>query len=223
MKKTILAIGTHPDDIEIGCGGTLLKLCERGYELIHLVITSGEEGSHQGSKAVIASNREVEASDSAKMLGASRVIFFREPDGLTSFSKELKIRLISLLRELRPEIIFTHAGSDHFPDHLVVHNLTKAAVQASSGPWYSDTGFSPHHVKNVYGYEVWNPISNYQISFDITSQIPLKMAALNQHRSQLKEINYTEAVKGLARYRGVTTMAGEYAEVFEVIRTVGLE
>lgn len=223
MKRIVLAIGTHPDDIEIGCGGTLLTLRELGYDLIHLIVTSGEEGSLETTKKRTANNRESEANESAKILGASKIIFFREPDGLASFSKELKVRLISLLRELRPETIFTHAESDHFPDHQVVHHLTKSAIQLSAGPWYPEAGLSPHQVKNVYGYEVWNPISKYQFAIDISSKLNRKIEALNQHRSQLRKINYTEAVKGLARYRGVTSMVGDYAEVFEVIKSGGFE
>lgn len=222
MKKTVLAIGTHPDDIEIGCGGVLSLLKKQGYELIHLVVTSGEEGGHSNLKHQLAERRENEAKKSAELLMANDVIFFREADGLTMFTKETKVRLISVLRQLRPDIIFTHARSDRFPDHQVVHQLTKAAILAAAGPWYPSAGMSTHQVKEVYGYEVWNPISEYQLSIDISSVIEQKIRAIQIHHSQIGEISYAEAIRGLARYRGIMSMTGEYAEVFEVIKTGGV-
>lgn len=223
MKKTVLAIGAHPDDIEIGCGGMLSLLKDQGHELIHLVVTSGEEGGNSTLKHQLAERREDEAKKSAKILLASDVILFREADGLTMFSKETKVRLISVLRQLRPDIVFTHARSDHFPDHQVVHQLTKAAILAAAGPWYPDAGTSAHQVKEVYGYEVWNPIPEYQLSVDISSVIERKVRAIQVHHSQVGEVDYVEAIRGLARYRGVMSMTGEYAEVFEILKTRGIQ
>jgi LmbE family N-acetylglucosaminyl deacetylase len=218
MKKTILAIGTHPDDIEIGCGGMLAILKRHGHELVHLVVTSGEEGGNSVDRRELGERREVEARASARLLGANDVIFFREDDGLTTFSKKAKLRLISLIRQLRPDIVFTHAKSDHFPDHHVVYQLTKSALLAAAGPWYPEAGAAPHMVKDVYGYEVWNPIPEYQVSVDISSVIELKIEALQVHQSQIGSMDYLGAIRGLAKYRGIMSMAGQYAEVFEVLK-----
>jgi LmbE family N-acetylglucosaminyl deacetylase len=97
MKKTVLAIGTHPDDIEIGCAGTLSILNNQGYELVFLVTTLGEEGSNLISKSKLSDIRKKEAQKSAHLLGASKIIFLGLPDGLTSFLKEDKIGLIKIL------------------------------------------------------------------------------------------------------------------------------
>lgn len=219
MKKIALAIGAHPDDIEIGCGGTISVLKDQGYEIVFLVVTSGEEGCNLLSKNLVAQKRETEARNSSAALGASEIIFLLEPDGLTSFSKELKIRLISLLRRIRPQTVFVHAESDHFPDHQVVHQLTMAAILACQGPWYPEAYGLPHRIQSVYGYEVWNPINRPQLVIDITNFIDRKTEALRLHASQIDRVNYIEAVLGLARYRGVTSMSGEYAEAFEIIQS----
>ena len=153
------------------------------------------------------------------MIGASEIIFLQEPDGLTSFSKEMKIQLVSILRRIRPQTVFVHAESDHFPDHQVVHKLTMAAILACHGPWYPEATGLPHKIQSVYGYEVWNPINRPQLVFDITNFINQKVEALRLHESQVGEVNYIEAVKSLARYRGVTSMRGEYAEAFEIIQS----
>ncbi len=221
MKKTILAIGAHPDDIEIGCGGTLAQFAQRGHEVIHVIITSGEEGSLRHPKANFAKIRESEAKASANILGSSKVIFFRECDGLTSFSKASKIKLISLIRKHRPNIVFTHAKSDHFPDHQIVHQLSRAAIIAAGGPWFSGAGTQVHQVKEVYGYEVWHPISDYQIAIDISSTMEQKVKALQAHQSQIETVDYVGAIRGLAKYRGVMTMTGKYAEVFELYKSTG--
>lgn len=218
MKKRVLAIGAHPDDIEIGCGGTLCLLHDQGYEIVHLIVTSGEEGSTHIPKDQLIQLRKSEAQLSAEVLGAKKVIFLDAPDGLTSFSKDLKIQMISYLRELQPEIVFTHAKADNFPDHAVVHNLTMASIVASAGPWYPAAGLSPHQIQKVFGYEVWNPISNFQLANDISSVMERKMKALSQHKSQTGDVDYLAAVKGLAKYRAVMSMTGAYAEVFEVLR-----
>lgn len=223
MKKIILAIGAHPDDIEIGCGGTLSILREKGHDLTQLIVTSGDEGALQTEKKTLAKKREEEATQSGNLLKTSRMIFFREPDGLTGYSKELKIRLISVLRDLRPDIVFTHARSDHFPDHQIVHQLTLASILGASGPWYADAGGHPHQVSEVYGYEVWNPISTLQASFDISSAIDRKMELIRCHSSQIAGVDYLAAIKGLARYRGVMSLSGEYAEVFEVLKAGGIQ
>ena len=92
--KTVLSIGAHPDDIEIGCGGTEALLKDKGYTIIHLVISSGEQGSLTLPTDVLIQKRENEALESGKLIGASDVIFLRLPDGLTTFDLEAKIKLI---------------------------------------------------------------------------------------------------------------------------------
>ena len=219
MKKIALAIGAHPDDIEIGCGGTLCLLHDQGYEISHVIVTSGEEGSLKSTKEELRQLRKAEARKSAEVIGSQKVIFFDAPDGLTSFTKELKVHLITLIREIRPDIVFTHAQSDHFPDHALVHKLSMAAITASGGPWYPDGGIVPHQVQKVFGYEVWNPISNFQTAINIEFSIDRKLEALKQHSSQIEDINYLKAIAGLAQYRGVMSMSGAYAEVFETLKT----
>jgi len=223
MKKRILAIGAHPDDIEIGCGGTLAKLNHNGFETFHLIVTSGEEGGLSISRESLARSREEEAISAAKVLKSLQVFFLREPDGLTDYSKESKVKMISIIREIRPDMIFTHARSDSFPDHQVVHRLTVDAAVAAAGPWYPEAGLHSHSVPNIYGYEVWSPMSSYQTVSDISRFVEIKSQALQKHTTQTQNINYVRAIEGLSKYRGVMSMTGEYAEVFEVLKTGAFE
>lgn len=219
MNKKILSFGAHPDDIELGCGGTERKLIQEGYEVTHVYITSGEAGSQTIEKHELRSLREKEALDSADLLGVKDVIFLRAPDGLTLFTEELRAKVINLIREIQPEIVFVHGACDLFPDHRIVHQLILSAITGAAGPWFQETTGVPWAVKQILGYEVWHPMQDYALAIDITETLQAKMEALACFKSQVDPTRYDEAFKGLARYRGVMSWAGDYAEVFEVIKT----
>ena len=217
--KAVLSIGAHPDDIEIGCGGTEILLKEQGFTIFHVVVTSGEEGGIEKDKALLKSQRRLEALESAQLLGAHEVTFLGLEDGLTSFSKATKVELIRIIREVRPYFLFTHSKDDCFPDHQIVRSLSESALWGAKGPWYPDAGGTPHSVKHVYGYEVWNAIHQPQCFVDISSSLEKKIAALKCHRSQLSNVRYVAAIEGLSAYRGATAMMGSHAEAFEVVQT----
>ena len=215
----ILAFGAHPDDIEFGCGGTVRKLIEKGWSAVHVCVTSGEAGSSTIDRATLAATREQEALRAAEVLGAERVHFLRAADGLTQYSRDHKIAVNNLIREVRPDILFVHASSDQFPDHKLIHELVMSAVAGAAGPWYQESIGEPHLPGTILGYEVWHPLNIYQLSVDITTTVERKLAALRCHRSQIEATHYDEASLGLARYRGVMSFSSTHAEVFEVLRT----
>lgn len=214
----VLAVGAHPDDIEIGCGGTLSKLSKEGAIIDIIVVTNGESGSQKLTKSELSEIRKKEAIDSAKILGAKQVHFMELEDGLTQFNRQDKIKMMNLMRNIRPEVLFVHARQDRFPDHEIIHKLTMNSVIGASGPWYQESEGEAHQIKRIYGYEVWNPLNEWQYVQDISDHIENKIQALSMHSSQLEDINYLEAVKGLASYRGILCSSGGYAEVFEVLR-----
>ena len=215
----ILAIGAHPDDIEIGCGGTLARLISEGAEVEVIVGSRGEAGSLTIPAKKLADTREKEARESAKVLGVTKIQFLGLEDGLAHFERSDKIKLIKLIREIKPEVLFVHTHHDSNPDHRLVHELAMAAATGSAGPWFQEAGGEPHRIDFIYGYEVWNPLNRWQYVSDITQFLDKKVKALTCHQSQIKEIDYVGAVKGLAGYRGALCGEGRLAEVFEVIKT----
>ncbi len=215
--KTVLSIGAHPDDIEFGCGGTESILKGRGYSIFHVIATLGGQGSLSKKKQELEIIRAKEAEKSAKLLGVTEVFYLGLEDGLTSFTPELKLKLIKLIRKIRPEILFIHASDDIFLDHKIIRSLTESALIAASGPWYAEAGGEPFQVPSVLGYEVWHPINKPGLAFDISSEIETKISSLLCHSSQIETTSYDDAVRALARYRGVMTRKGKYAEVFEVV------
>ncbi|MAX66223.1 MAG: PIG-L deacetylase family protein [Bacteriovoracaceae bacterium] len=219
MQNNYLFIGAHPDDIEFGCGGTVAKLVKAGHLCTFLIATNGDQGSHSIPKTQLAQIRKQEAIEAAKTLGVNDVRFLELPDGLTHFTFDDKMAMIELIRETKPYAVFTHSKFDHHPDHEIIHKLSIAAIKSAHGPWFKEAQGSPHFVKEIYGYEVWNPINEYQMSQDISSFFELKDSALKQHKSQIQDYPYTEAIKGLAQYRGAMVKGKGLAEVFEVLRT----
>lgn len=221
MKGNVLSFGAHPDDIEIGCGGTEVRLIAQGYEVTHVYLTSGEAGSDTIPRDALAKTREAEARQAGEVIGVRAVEFLRYADGLTQFSREMKIQIIDFIRRIKPEIIFIHATTDQFPDHKVVNELILNAIVGAAGPWYQEATGEPWSARMVLGYEVWHPLANYQLAVDISEIVDVKSRALCRYRSQIESTRYDEACVGLARYRGVMSRAGKYAEVFEVIKTGG--
>ena len=212
----VLSFGAHPDDIEIGCGGTEIKLQKNGCKLYHAIMTSGEEGSPDTTPEKLAEIREKEALAAAKILGVEETKFFRFPDGISFFNKSMRKEVIQYIRNINPDIIFLHGSSDHSYDHKVVYNLITSAIGPSQGPWYPElTQISPR-LKAVFGYEVWNPINAPGLHIDISSSMNEKMQALKEHKSQLSTIDYDRAIKGLNQFRGALTGKGEYVESFEI-------
>ncbi|MCB0409893.1 MAG: bacillithiol biosynthesis deacetylase BshB1, partial [Flavobacteriales bacterium] len=112
MKVDILAIGVHPDDVELSCSGTILKHIAQGKKVGILDLTIGELGS-RGSGEL----RLVEASNSAKLLGVE----FREniglADGFFENDKESQLAIIKMIRKYQPEVVLANAVRDRHPDH----------------------------------------------------------------------------------------------------------
>ncbi|MBD65850.1 MAG: hypothetical protein CME62_11630 [Halobacteriovoraceae bacterium] len=218
MKKSYVFIGAHPDDIEIGCGGTVLKLLSEGHHCEFIVVTKGDQGSLTHSPTELTKIREKEARESAKLLGVENIHFMHLDDGLGGVQRKDKIALIKLIRTIRPYGAFIHSSTDHHPDHEIIHRLCLAAIGSSSGPWFPEGGDKPHSVSEIYGYEVWNTINRVQLTVDITPHLEKKLQALALHKSQIEDFPYMDAVKGLSTYRGAINGGGN-AEVFEVIST----
>ncbi|MBL7828167.1 MAG: bacillithiol biosynthesis deacetylase BshB1 [Saprospiraceae bacterium] len=112
MKIDILAIGIHPDDVELSCSGTLLRHAEQGKSFGILDLSQGELGT-RGTAAL----RKKEAALAAEILGSK----FREildlPDGLFSHTPENWLKIVKVIRTYRPEIVLCNAIDDRHPDH----------------------------------------------------------------------------------------------------------
>jgi bacillithiol biosynthesis deacetylase BshB1 len=118
MNVDILAVGAHPDDIELACGGTIAQLVHQGYKVALCDLTQGELGT-RGTKEI----RREEAQHAAKILGALTRRNLHIPDGNVEVSKRNILKIITLIRELRPAILIIPYGIERHPDHVHTSEL----------------------------------------------------------------------------------------------------
>ena len=197
----ILAIGAHPDDIEFGCGGTLLKYSEKGHKVYMLVMSKGEKG---GDLEV----RRKEQENSARILGIQTLYFGNYKDTEIVQSQKLITEIEGFLKEIKPGFIFVHYFDDTHQDH---RNLADSTISAT------------RYIHNVLFYE--GPTTqNFtpNVFVDITSVLDKKYDCLNAHASQISRTNIEglsiiEAAKSAAHFRGIQGRVN-YAEAFNSLR-----
>ncbi|MFH2004863.1 MAG: bacillithiol biosynthesis deacetylase BshB1 [Bacteroidota bacterium] len=122
MQLDVLAIGAHPDDVELGCAGTIAKLVQLKYRVGILDLTEGELGT-RGSKAI----RAKEAKLASKILGIHTRENLHLLDGNIEINQENKIKLIRILRKYRPKILLFPHWHDRHPDHVHANQLSQQA------------------------------------------------------------------------------------------------
>ncbi len=192
----ILAIGSHPDDIEYGCGGTLLIAKRKKYEINLLVVTQGQAG---GAWAL----RKKEQERAAKKLNA-KLIWGGMQDTKVELNRELIQLLEKSISEVNPDIIFVTSPQDTHQDH---RNVATAVISAA------------RHIKNVLFYEEPSSI-HFQpcVYVNITKVIREKAKLLRLHKSQecntsVKGLNIVESAEACSIYRGFQDRV-KYAEGF---------
>jgi LmbE family N-acetylglucosaminyl deacetylase len=224
-QKTVLAIGAHPDDIEILCAGTLALLHAKGWRVEFATMTPGDCGTTTLSREEISTIRKKEASTSAALLQGSYECM-ESDDIFVSYDRPTLKKVISLIRRVRPEIVFTMSPQDYMIDHEV----TSAVVQTgcfSAGIKNIDTGDEPF-LKIPYLY-YFDPIEGKDrlgvdihatTIVDVSTTMPMKEQMFLCHDSQLSWLRahhgldeYVASMRGLATRRG-TLVGVEYAEGF---------
>ncbi|RMG86287.1 MAG: bacillithiol biosynthesis deacetylase BshB1 [Bacteroidetes bacterium] len=237
MKVDILAIGVHPDDIELSCSGTLLHYIQAGKKVGLLDLTRGELGT-RGTAEI----RDREAANAAKKMGA----VFRQnlgmADGFFIWNRENIIKIVRVIRTCQPEIIFANALDDRHPDH------GRAAKLVSDACFYSglikvETLDEENNIQ-----ERWRPRAVYHyiqdknltpdFVFDITPFMEQKIELIRTFESQFynpaakayeKELSspisgkdFIEFIRAKGRVFG-RPIGVEYAEGFNVGRTPGVK
>lgn len=200
----VLVIAAHPDDAEIGCGGAIIQHVSQGDEVEILLMTQGEQGCPGLDPADVAKVRVHEAFEAAKETGAKIADYWEYPDGALPVNQETVTRLGLLLKERRPNIIFSPYDYDSHADHRAATQILKSVLEHTAD-W-----------PEVFLYEIWTPLPRFDFVMDITEQIGKKLKAIRIHESQVHRIRFDEAAIALARFRGElhNRPHGMYAEVF---------
>jgi len=177
MKLDALAIGSHPDDVELGCGATVALLARQGKKVGILHLTRGERGT-RGT----AEERLAEAEKAAAALGAAELAFLDCGDGALRTGEAEEDALIEVLRTWRPELVLAPTPSDRHPDHGRGHRLVEAAC-FYSGLKGRGKG-EPHRPAAVFFYMQNDPFEPRFI-VDVSATWEIKLQALAHYRSQL--------------------------------------
>jgi LmbE family N-acetylglucosaminyl deacetylase len=184
----VLAIGPHPDDIEIGCSGTLIKYAQQGHDVFLLVITRGEKGGE-------AEARQEEQIKAAEIMGVKDVFWGGFTDTELLDRANDIIHLVEMyIKKIQPDFIFVNFFDDTHQDHRTVNRSVLSAAR---------------YVRNVMFYEV--PTTNNftpNIFVDIGSVFELKLEALEAHSSQVMKTNIPDLsiidiARSSAHFRGV--------------------
>lgn len=185
MNVDVLAVGAHPDDVELGIGGLLHKLAQHGHTVGILDLTRGEM-STRGS----IEERDAEARDAARILGAVRRENAGLPDGAVANTHEQQMRTIFFIRAHRPRILIALMDDDRHPDHRAAHALVRDAAYFS-GLARIDTGQEPYRPLITYFYHpYYEDRAAPALVVDISDHFEAKTEALRAHKSQFHNPDY---------------------------------
>lgn len=207
-NKSILFLAPHTDDVELGCGGTLVRALEEGARVFVAAFSTAQEALPEGVEADSLKNEFYRALHDVLGLPNENLFTFNYPVRRLSYHRQDVLEdLLSLKREICPSVVFIPSGNDLHQDHQVLHNEALRAYKELT----------------IFGYELpWNHIEFSAQAFIILKEkhIQMKWKALEQYKTQidLKRPYFSyQFIESLARIRGVQ-IKEEYAEAFELIR-----
>lgn len=214
----ILAIGCHPDDIEVSCAGTLAKFAKRGDTVTVCHVCNGNMGHVVIPPEELRTMRANEAKQAGAMAGIEVVT--ADVGDLLANGCDIgqRDKVMEVIRFYQPDAIITHSPTDYMPDHLAVQKLVFDASFAASCPQYgfgSAAALTPlFYMDNLAGMN-FNPTEYV----DITDTIELKLEMLECHESQMKwmrdhdGIDFADFVRTCSKFRGLQCGV-PYAEAF---------
>jgi bacillithiol biosynthesis deacetylase BshB1 len=175
----ILAVFAHPDDLELTVGGTILKMKSLGYTTGALDLTRGEMGT-RGS----VEEREKEAVDASEILKLDIRENLDLPDGHVFVDDDSRIKLVRVLRRLKPKVILTHQIDDPHPDHDHIAHLVRESARLSSMKNYDEeSGHEKIAVPKV-AHNIFSRHVTPSFVVDVSDFLKEKMDAIRAHKSQ---------------------------------------
>ena len=224
----ILAVGCHPDDLEISCFGTLAKYASRGDKVSVCVVSNGNLGHEEISKEELGIIRIGEARAAAELIGADFYPLDTDDLHADAFDEDLIVKLTRVIRRTDPDLIITHGENDYHPDHIETYKAVfRASFAASVGHYDPEiteppTGVPPIMIMdNLTGA---NFIPTHYV--DISDFIDVKLKALSLHKSQVEwmlyhdHLDFMDMVKTCSKARGYQCGCA-YAEGFRACVSYG--
>ena len=201
-KMNILAIGAHPDDIEIGCGATLAKYAKNGHNIYLFIATDGSEGGN-------VKIRRSEQEESKRIIGAKEIFWGEYKDTEIKINKFAITKIEGIINKIKPDLIFINFYNDTHQDHRHIAAITTSATR---------------YIRNVLFYET-PTTQDFQpnVFVDIGENfLKIKEELLKAHTSQIYRTNIAnlsiiEVAQSSAHFRGIQARV-PYAEAFQSLR-----
>jgi len=223
--KTVLAVGSHPDDIEIMCAGTLVLLKKQNWKIEIATMTPGDCGSATLNREEISKIRKSEAAASAKIIDANYRCMEND-DIFIIYDRATLLKTINLIREVKPDLVITQSPIDYMVDHEVTSKIVKTAcfsagiqnIKTESEPFMK----IPHlyYMDSIEGIDSFGESIKPNTIVDISSTIEIKEKMLAMHDSQRSWLmshngidEYIIAMKKFSSKRG-EDINTKYAEGF---------
>jgi LmbE family N-acetylglucosaminyl deacetylase len=233
--KRVLIVMAHPDDGEFGCGGTIARWASEGRDIYYCLVTDGQVGDAGDTEITSAQLTEVrqrEANAAARALGVRReVIFLHYMDSRLEPTLEVRGAIARVIRQVRPDVVicqdptvrWSGQGYINHPDHRAAGEATLASIMPVAStrlayPELAAEGLAPHNVREVYIASSQSP----DRWVDIGAHLETKLAALREHKSQLREWDPKDEITRWAAQNGETARKHghdmQYAESFKYIK-----
>ena len=189
-NRTVLSLCCHPDDAEFMCAGTLTLLKQKGWQVHIATMTPGDCGSAQYNREEISKIRRVEAAKAAELLEATYHCLECD-DVFVLYDRPTLLKVIELLRRVRPDVVFTDSPSDYMVDHEMTSKLAQTACFAAGIPNIEIPGVDPFDaVPHLYYLDALEGVDKYghaiapEMLVDISSVSDTKEKMLCCHASQ---------------------------------------
>jgi LmbE family N-acetylglucosaminyl deacetylase len=199
----ILAIGAHPDDIEFGCGGTLIKYVQSGHSVFLAVLTDGSFGGDAGI-------RRQEQNEAAKFLGAKELFWGNFHDTELADSRELIHKIDEIINKVKPDTVFLNYPRDIHQDHRALAHAGVSATRYIKEVLFFEVPTTQHFEPDVF--------VNIQDVLDKKLQL-LKMHASQIDRTKVENLTILESAQSCANFRGFQGRV-KYAEGFKALRVL---
>ncbi|MEO8130624.1 MAG: PIG-L deacetylase family protein [Bryobacteraceae bacterium] len=215
----VLAVGAHPDDLEILCGGTLAKYAQQGHRVTMAVATNGEVGSSILPKCEIAAVRRREAAAAASVIGAE-FVWMNYPDEFLFSTAETRLAFLDMVRGVDPDVILAHAPTDYHPDHRTAGQILWDIRVMTTVPNIETPNPPCSRIPEILYMETIAGIDFIPEHYvDITEAFSKKQEMLACHQSQAAWLedqygmSYLQFIDAIGRYRGLQSGV-RYAECF---------
>jgi LmbE family N-acetylglucosaminyl deacetylase len=216
----VLAVGAHPDDLEVLCGGTLARFGQDGHEVVMCNAALGNRGTFEHTSEEIAEIRLREARRAAELAGATHVTLGFTDGEVHAGDAYQRAAMVDLVRDVRPDLIITHSTGDYMSDHDETSKLVFDCSFHATLPLLESE--HPHHdkVAPIYFMDTVMGLGFHPTEYvDVTSTIETKVAMLEAHETQLRwlrdhdDIDIVDQMRAVTRFRGVQCGV-QYAEGF---------